>query len=176
MSNGHWLLHLTQRTCREDQTDWFSLLVLWMRFGGQFPWEIWLQPHSDRGSCQLLLSIPDRIGVILWLAYMINGSWVISQIYCMHTWCTLNFRANSGWVRPGDGDMHGQLGYLNCSLTNRSGVIVTTNKTKIFFNASSITHSSIQHFIHDDNRSYWAFCMECLPLAVLCYFWNRTFY
>ena len=42
------------------------VLFLWMRFGGQFPSEILLLPHSVRGSCQLLLSIRDRstIGVL----------------------------------------------------------------------------------------------------------------
>ncbi len=44
MSNGHLPVHL----------------VLWMRCDGQSPCEFLFQPHSDRGSRQLLLSIPDR--------------------------------------------------------------------------------------------------------------------
>ena len=37
----------------------FSLLGLWMKWGGQFSLEIVLLPHSVRGSCQLLLSRTD---------------------------------------------------------------------------------------------------------------------
>ncbi len=34
--------------------------VVSTRFGGQFPWKFLVLPHSGRGSCQLLLSIPER--------------------------------------------------------------------------------------------------------------------
>ena len=35
-----------------------------MNFGGKFPWKFVVLPHSGEGSCQLLLSIPDRSGLI----------------------------------------------------------------------------------------------------------------
>ncbi len=41
------------------QSVWFSLLGLWMNFGGQFPWKFLVLPHSGRGSCQLLLYRTD---------------------------------------------------------------------------------------------------------------------
>ncbi len=37
----------------------FSLLGLWMRFGGQFPWTFLVVPHSGRALCQLLLWMTD---------------------------------------------------------------------------------------------------------------------
>ncbi len=82
ISNGN----LSHKTSRENQNDlniidefsqsvWFSLLVLWVRSGSQFPVEIVHLPHSGRGSQQLLLSRTDyfvlnfrsvRLSVQLW--------------------------------------------------------------------------------------------------------------
>ena len=73
MSNGHWLLHLTHRTSRENQTDCSVL-----RFGAQFPLEIILLPHSHRGSHQLLLSRTDTF-VLHFLHYV----WDFSCISCI---------------------------------------------------------------------------------------------
>ncbi len=56
---GNWPPKFIHRPSRENQTSWFSLLVLWVRWRSQCPFAILHLPHSGTGSQQLLLSKTD---------------------------------------------------------------------------------------------------------------------
>ncbi len=79
------------------QLVWFSLLGLWMNFGGQFPWTFLVLPHFGEESCQLLLSRTDNFG---WFTVFKFQPSRPKPVYNRRTVRTMPTGPLKGWQHP----------------------------------------------------------------------------